>query len=52
MQIYLISNLINVNDNYSPYDQDQIGIKLGTDYIIYQKLGNFMYKRISTLTRL
>ena len=52
MQIYLISNLINVNDNYSPYDRDQIGIKLGTDYIIYQKLGNFMYKRISTLTRL
>ena len=52
MQIYLIFDLINVNDNHSPWDRDQIGIKLGTDYIIYQKLANFMYKRISMLARL
>ena len=50
MQIYLTFDLINVNDKYSPWDQDQIGIKLGKDYIIYQKLANFMYKRISMLT--
>ena len=52
MQIYLTFDLINVNDKYSPWDQDQIGIKLGKDYIIYQKLANFMYKRISMLTGL
>ena len=45
MYIYLIFNLINVNIKYSPWDRDQIGIKLGTDYIIYQKLENFMYKK-------
>ena len=45
MQIYLIFDSINVNDKYSPWDRDQIGIKLGTDYIIYQKLANFMYKK-------
>ena len=44
MQIYLIFDLINVNDKYSPWDWDQIGIKFGADCIIYQKLANFMYK--------
>ena len=49
MQIYLIFDLTNLNDKYSPWDRVQIGIKLGTDYIIYQMLANFMYKRISML---
>ena len=44
MQTYLIFDLINVSDNYSPWDQEQIGNKLAADYIIYQKLANFMYK--------
>ena len=52
MQIYLIFDLANVSDKYSLWDQDQIGIKLGTDFIIHQKLENFMYKRISMLTGL
>ena len=52
MQIYLIFDLINVNDKYSPWDQDQIGIKLGTDYILYQKLASFMLKMISMVTGL
>ena len=52
MQIYLIFDLENVSDKYSLWDQDQIGIKLGTDFIIYQELENFMYKRISMLTGL
>ena len=29
----------------SPKTQDQIGIKLGTEQVIYQKLANFMYKK-------
>ena len=45
MQTYLIFDLINVNDKYSLSDRDQIGIKLGTDYISYQKSENFMYKK-------
>ena len=52
MQICLIFDLANVSDKYSPWDRDQIGIKLGTDFIIHQKLENFMYKRISMLTGL
>ena len=52
MQIYLIFDLINVNDNYSPWDQEQIGNKLRTDYIIYQKLANFMYKKDIHVNRL
>ena len=44
MQISLIFDLINVNDKYSQWDRKQIGIKLETDYIIYQKLANFMFK--------
>ena len=45
MYIYLIFNLLKVNIKYSPWDRDQIGIKFGTDYIIYQKLENFMDKK-------
>ena len=26
----------------SPLDQDQSGIKLGTEHVIYKKLANFM----------
>ena len=33
MQIYLIFDLISVNDKYVPWDRNQIGIKLGTDFI-------------------
>ena len=33
MQIYLIFDLISVNDKYIPWDRNQIGIKLGTDFI-------------------
>ena len=29
----------------SPETQDQIGIKFGTEQVIYQKLANFMYKK-------
>ena len=50
MQIHFIFDLINVSHKYSPWDQDQIGIKLRKDHIIYQKLANFIYKSISMLT--
>ena len=50
MQIYLVFDFIYFNDKCSPWDQDKVGIKLGTNYIIYQKLSNFTYKRISMLT--
>ena len=52
MQIYLIFDLVNVNDKYSPWDRDKIGIKLGTDYIIYQNLANSMYRKDSHVNRL
>ena len=45
MQIYLIINLMNTNDKYSPWDGDQIGIKLGTEHITYQNWANFMYEK-------
>ena len=44
MRIYLIFDLINDIDKYNPCDWNQIGMKLGTEYIIYQKLANFIYK--------
>ena len=43
MQIYLIFDLMNVNNKYSPWDWNQIDIKLGTEHIIYQMLPNFIY---------
>ena len=46
MQIYLIFDLINVGDKYRPWDRDQIIIKLGADYIIYQKLANLHVHRL------
>ena len=52
MQIYLIFDLVNVNDKYSPWDRDKIGIKLGKDYIIYQNLANFMYRKDTHVNRL
>ena len=52
MQIYLIFDLINANDKYGSWDRYEIGIKLGTDYIIYQKLTNFMYKKDIHVNRL
>ena len=52
MQIYLIFGLINVSDKYSSWDRDQVGIKLGTDYIIYQNLANFIYKKYIHVNRL
>ena len=51
-QVYLIFDLINVKNKYSPRHRDQIGIKLGTDYIIYQKIANFMYKKDIHVNRL
>ena len=45
MRIFLIFDLINFSNKYSPWDWDQIGIKLGTKHIIYKKLANFMYKK-------
>ena len=45
MRIYLIFDLINFNNQYSQWDWDQTGIKLGTKHIIYKKLANFMYKK-------
>ena len=45
MQIYLIFDLINIKAKYIPWDEAQIGIKLGTQHIIYQKLANFMSKK-------
>ena len=45
MQIYLLFDLIKVNNKYSPWDQDQIGIKSGADSIINRKLANVMYKK-------
>ena len=45
MRIYLIFDLITVNGKYSPWDRNQIGIKLGTEHIIYEKLANFTYKK-------
>ena len=48
----LFFGLINVNDKYSPWDRDQIGIKLETEYIIYEKLANFMYKKDIHVNRL
>ena len=50
--IWLIFDLINLNEKYSPWDQDSIFVKLGTDYIIYQKLANFMYKKGIHVSRL
>ena len=52
MRIYLIFDLININDKYSPWDQDQIVIKLGTQLIIHQKLANFFYKKDIHVNRL
>ena len=52
MQIYFIFDLINVNNNYSPWDQDQIGSKLRTDYIVHQKLENLIYKKDIHVNRL
>ena len=52
MQVYLIFDLINVNDKYSSWDWDQIGIKLGADYIIYKQLANFMFKNDIHVNRL
>ena len=51
-QIYLIFDLINFKNKYSPRDRDQIGIKLGTDYFIYQKIAHFKYKKGIHLNRL
>ena len=52
MRIYLIFDLININDKYSLWDWDQIGIKLETELIIYEKLANFTYKMIYMLAGL
>ena len=52
MHIYLIFDLININSKYSPWDPDQIGIKFGTDYIVYQNLGSFMYEKDIHVNRL
>ena len=45
MWIYLIFDLINFNNKYSPWDWDEIGIQLGTEHIISEKLVNVMYKK-------
>ena len=45
MQIYLLFDLIKVNNKCSPWDQDQIGIKSGADPIINRKLVKVMYKK-------
>ena len=52
MRIYLIFDLINANNKYSPWDRDQIDIKLGTEQIIYEKLANFMFKKDIHVNRL
>ena len=52
MQIYLIFDLININDKSSPWDQDQIGIKSETQHIIYQNLANFLSKKDIYVNRL
>ena len=52
MLIYLIFDLMNVKENYSPWDWDQIGTKLGTEHIIYKNLVNFMYKKDIHVKRL
>ena len=52
MRIYLIFDLINVNDKCSPWDWEQIRIKLGTEHIIYEKLENFMFKKDIHASRL
>ena len=44
--------LVNINDKYSPWDRDQIRIKLGTDYIIYQKLAILFIKKKFMITDL
>ena len=49
MQNYLIFDLVNISDKYSPWKRDQIGIKLGADYIIYQKLAILDLKGIFML---
>ena len=51
MRIYLIFDLINVSDKFSPWDRDQIGVKLGTEHV-YQKLANFLYKKDIHVNRL
>ena len=52
MQIYLVFDLVNINDKYSPWDRDQIGVKLGADYMIYRKLAILCIKRIFMLAGL
>ena len=52
MRIHLIFDFINVSNKYSPWDRDQISIKLGAEQIIYEKLANFMYKRDIHVNRL
>ena len=37
---------------YSPWDQNQIGIKLGKGYIIYQNVANFIYEKDIHFNRL
>ena len=51
MQIYFIFDLINVSDKFSPWDRDQIGVKLGTEHV-YEKLANFLYKKDIHVNRL
>ena len=51
MRIYLIFDLINVSDKFSPWDRDQIGVKLGTEHV-YEKLANFLYKKDIHVNRL
>ena len=52
MRIYLIFDLININDKCRPWDQDQIGIKLEAQHIRYQKLANFVPKNDIYVNRL
>ena len=44
--------MISVNNKYSPWDWNQIVIKLRADYILYQKLADFMYKKDIHVNRL
>ena len=48
MQYLYCSNYVS----FSPWDWDQIGIKLGTKHVVYLKLGRFTWNKDFYVNRL
>ena len=50
MKIQYVFHKTGLEKTDSPWNWSQIGIKLGTRHVIYQKLANFILKKMSMLT--